>query len=329
MSLLPLTLACGDYDRMRALRDGSVRAAGIDLNYLALPVEEIFLRMTKFQEFEVSEMSLSSYLILRSRDAHPFTAIPVFPSRMFRHSCIFARADRGINRPEDLKGKRVGVPEYQMTAALWIRGFLQHDYGVRPEDLQWFQGGLMQTGREEKIELHLKGIDLRHISAETTLNAMLERGDLDALLTARMPACFLQRTAPVKRLFENSKAVEQDYFKRTGIFPIMHTLVIRNDILERHPWVAANLYKAFQESKARCLEAMYFSGALPYTIPWLIPAIEEGRQVLGEDPWPYGVRASRATLEALVQYSCEQQLSARKMEVEEIFVPSTVTETTV
>ncbi|MDO8690996.1 MAG: ABC transporter substrate-binding protein [Dehalococcoidia bacterium] len=327
MKKLHLTLACGDYDRTRALKDGSVQPQGIDLTYLTYRPSEIFWRMFKFEEFDVSEMSLSSYVLERSRGINRFIAIPVFPSRMFRHGFIFVNTGSGIQRPEDLIGKRVGVPEYQQTASVWIRAFLQHDYGVTPDQVFWVQGGLEDPGRQEKVELCLPaGIRIQPAPEGRSLSAMLEAGELDALVTARFPTCFINGSANVRRLFPDYRTVEIDYFRRTGIFPIMHTVVMRDQLYREHPWVATSLYYAFCEAKAVCYDRMVDSAALGCTLPWFLPELENERQVLGHDLWPYGLSANRATLDAFVQYSIEQGLAERKLEVESLFAPSTADE---
>jgi 4,5-dihydroxyphthalate decarboxylase len=325
MTRIQLTLACGDYDRTNALALGDVIPEGIALNYLRLPVEETFWRMLRHREFDIAEMSLSSYLMHRSRD-DDFIALPVFPSRCFRHSCIFIHTGSGIKRPEDLVGKRVGVPEYQMTAPLWQRAVLQHDYGVPPSAMQWFQGGLEQPGREEKEHLSLpSSVMIQPIQPGQTLSRMLEDGEIDALLSARAPSSFsAERTGAVARLFPDFKQVEQEYFRRTAIFPIMHVIVLRNDVVEKYPWVGGSLYKAFFQAKERLFEQMRQTAALHLSLPWLIAELEETQHLMGADFWPYGVAANRETLDAATQYSYEQGLTPRKLSIEELFLASTL-----
>ena len=208
MSDLNLTLACEDYDRTRALRDGSVRPEGIDLTYLVLPVEEIFWRMLRFEDFDVAELSLGAFLVAAAQGRRPFMAIPVFPSRTFRHRCFFVNTASGINRPDDLRGKKVGVPEYTMTASVWLRGLLEHEYGVPPEEIHWFQGGEEQPGRKDRVDFDLPpNIMLKVIPQDKTLNAMIESGEIDALMSPRMPSCFLSRSQKVRRLFPDYKRV--------------------------------------------------------------------------------------------------------------------------
>ncbi len=326
MTRIQLTLACGEYDRTNALALHDIEPEGINLHYLRLPVEETFWRMLRHKEFDVAELSLSSYLIHRSR-GDDFMAIPVFPSRCFRHSCIFVHADADIARPQDLQGKRVGVPEYQMTAPLWQRALLQHDYGVHPSTIQWFQGGLEQPGREEKEQLHLpSNIAMQAIKPEQTLSHMLEEGEIDALLSARIPSSFTAENGSVRRLFPDFKKTEQEYFSRSGIFPIMHVIAIRKDVVERYPWVGGTLFKAFCQAKDRLFEQMRQTSALYVSLPWLIAEIEETQHLMGMDFWPYGLESNRKTLEAAVHYSFEQGLIARELEVEELFLPSTFDE---
>ena len=331
MGLLQLNYGSAyDYDRTHALADGTVRPDGIDLNFMVLPtIEDVFWRTARYQDFDSSEFSFQSYLVSKANDpdgALPLVAIPIFPSRMFRHSAIYVNTHSGIEKPEDLNGKSVGVPEYQMTAATWARGILQHEYGVHPEDVKvWRTGGLEQAGRVEKLALDLPArVKVEPIPVDRTLSEMLDKGEIDGLITARMPSCFTKGSPNVKRLFEDYAAVEKEYYKRTGIFPIMHVAVIRQDIYEANRWVARNLYRAFDEAKNIALTRAYEGGLLQFTMPWLLPAIEEQRSIFGTDPWPYGVAHNLKTIEALVQYSYEQGLSKRKVDVEELFATETL-----
>ena len=325
MSRLPLTLACADYDKTRDLKDGSIQPEGIDLNYIALQPTETFWRMFRYEEFDASEMSLSSYVLERSRGITRFVAIPVFPSRRFRHAALYVNTDAGINRPEDLAGKRVGVPEYEMTAALWIRGFLQHDYGVTPDKVLWLTGGLEQPGRKEKLGLHLPAtIRVQPIDPGKTLSAMLASGELDALAASRAPSCSASEAPPVRRLFPKYREAEIDYFRRTGIFPIMHTVAIREEICRKNPWVALSLYKAFCRAKETCYARMGETGWSRYALPFFVAEMDSEREIFGRDMWPYGLEPNRATIEALVQYSVEQGLAEKKMAIESLFADSTL-----
>src|SRR5690348_10629610 len=265
---LRLTLACGASDRTLPLILGDVVPQGIDLTFLRMYPEEVFWRMTRHAEFGAAEMSMSSYMLRRSRGDDSVTAIPVFTSREFRHSCIWVRSNAGIRTPQDLRGKRIGAAEWQLTANLWIRGLLADDYQLQPRDMRWYLGGLHQPGRIEKITLQLPGVEVNPINADQTLSQMLQDGELEAVIGPRPPAGF---PGPrVKRLFEDFRAVEMDYFQRTRIFPIMHTVVIRRDVLERDPWVARSLYDAFCEAKRRAMAELGDPVVLSTSLPWQI-----------------------------------------------------------
>ena len=322
MSKLRLSLACWNYDRVRALMDGSVQPDGIDLNVLELPVEETFFRMLRHREFDAAEMSLSSYTVSLFREPRPFVAIPVFPSRFFRHSSIYINADAGINEPRDLVGKRVGTPEYQMTAPVWIRGILAQHYGVPVDSVTYCTGGEEEPGRDEKIKLDLPpNIRVERIGPTQTLAQMLASGEIDALHTARMPSTFHAGNAKVKRLFEDYKIVEQRYFRETGIFPIMHTVVIRRDVYEQNRWVAQSLYKAFVEAQRSTYADLDVTAALKAMLPWLTAHVEETRALMGADYWSYGFAPNRDTLATFLRYHHEQGLSKRLLAPEELFAP--------
>jgi 4,5-dihydroxyphthalate decarboxylase len=325
MTKLRLALACWDYDRTRALADGSIAPEGIELIYLNQEVEETFFRMAKFREFECSEMSLSSYCATLHAEKPPFIAIPAFPSRYFRHSCIFVSAKSGIHKAEDLKGKRIGVPEYQMTAPTWIRGILSDDHGVKVTDCEHFSGGEEEPGRDEKLKLDLpSSIRLKAIPRDKTLSRMLADGELDALVTARAPSTFHQEPDKVKRLFPDYVEAEKQYWKRTRIFPIMHTVVIRRDVYEANPWVAQSLYKAFTAAKAMAQKMFAQSAALPTMLPWSLAHAEEARREMGEDWWPYGLEPNRKVLETFLRYHHEQGLSKRRLQPDELFARETL-----
>jgi 4,5-dihydroxyphthalate decarboxylase len=305
-----LTIACGRYDRTQALIDGRVKPEGVDrLTYLALRPGETFWRMLNHEEFDASEMSLSSYTILRSEGDTRFIAIPVYPSRVFRQNALYVRADSPLRGPADLKGKRIGVGDYQMTAAVWLRGFLQHEYGVMPKDLTWVIGRPIRT-----IEPPC-GIRLEPLAAGKTLEEMLERGEIDALMTVMIPKTL---GTTVRRLVPDFREVEHAYYRKTKIFPIMHTFVLRRTVYEAHPWLAVSLYRAFVRSRDMALRHMYDTDALTVSLPWVIDEIERGREI----PWDYSIEGSRPTLEALVRYLDEQTLTRRRMRVEELFAPN-------
>jgi 4,5-dihydroxyphthalate decarboxylase len=323
MSDIQLTLACEDYDRTRPLRDGSVKAEGIELNYITLPVEEIFWRMCRYEEFDVAELSMGAFLVAAAQGRRPFVAIPVFPSRTFRHRCIFLNTASGIARPEDLRGRRVGVPEYTMTAAVWLRGLFQHEYRIKPEEIFWVQAGEEQLGRKDRVDFDLPpGIRLEVVQ-DKTLNDMLEDGAIDALMSPRMPSCFLRGSPRVARLFPDFKKAETDYFRRTGIFPIMHVIVIRANVYEAHPWVAQSLYKAFSEAKDLCFGQLYDSNVLRISLPWTVAEYEETRALMTEDYWPYGFAPNRLVLETLHGYLLEQGLIKQKLDLESLFASGT------
>jgi 4,5-dihydroxyphthalate decarboxylase len=325
VEMLRLSFGCWNYDRTRALMDKSVVPDGIDLIYLNMPVEETFFRMLRHREFDVAEMSLSSYVVSCFKEDRPFVAIPVFPSRFFRHSSIYVNADAGIREPKDLRGKRAGCPEYQMTAPVWIRGILSDEYGVRVHEVTHCTGGEESPNRSEKIALSLPpSIRVERIGPDQTLSAMLRDGEIDALFTARKPSSYGRSDGKVRRLFENFVEVERDYFRRTGIFPIMHTVVIRREVYEANRWVAQSLYKAFCEAKRRTYEDLAETAALKATLPWLAAHIEEARREMGDDYWSYGFQPNRTTLETFLRYSYEQGLSKRLLKPEEIFVPETM-----
>ena len=324
MSKLRLTLACWDYDRTRALADGRVTPEGIDLNFLPLHVEETFFRMLRNHEFDVAEMSLSSYCVSLTRDDPAFVAIPVFPSRFFRHSCIFVSAKSGIVEPKDLVGKRIGVPEYQMTAPVWIRGVLSDEYAVDPASVTYFSGGEEEPGRDEKLKLSLpERFKVVPIGPDQTLSAMLAAGEIDALHSARTPSTFYTQPEAVRRLFPNFVDIEKAYFRRTGIFPIMHVIAIRRSVYEANRWIAQSLLKAFEAAQALTYANLAVTSAMTTMLPWQVAAVEEARAELGDDWWPYGFARNRAALDTFLRYHNEQGLSPRKLEPEALFAPET------
>ncbi|MGH2442858.1 MAG: ABC transporter substrate-binding protein [Chloroflexota bacterium] len=324
MSALKLSLACWDYDRTRALMDGSVRPEGIELTYLPLPVEETFFRMAHYQEFDAAEMSLSGYVLSLFSQPPPFIAIPVFPSRMFRHSSIYVRAGSDIQEPAHLVGKRIGIPEYHITAAVWIRGMLADDYDVPVSSVSYFTGGQEQPGRSERVALSLpEDIRVTPIGPDQTLTEMLRQGELDALYTARAPSSFLAGAPHIRRLFPDSQSIERDYFQRTGVFPIMHAVAIKCDIYQRHPWVAQSLFKAFNTAKEQAYGQLNETTALKYTLPWLAPAVHETVALMGTDFWPYGLEANRKVLERFLRYSHTQGLAPSLLDPADLFARET------
>lgn len=324
--LLDLTVGTWDYDRVAPLRDGRVSIEGVDVRYVPLRIEELFHRIFRNQEFDIAEMSLSAYMTAIVNGPWAYRAIPVFLSRMFRHSAIFIRDDRGIVDPTDLRGKRIGVPEYSQTAGITARGILEDDFSVTPADIRWVNGGLEEPGREEKFRLQLPSGVVLESATNASLSAMLEAGDLDGLISAANPSCF-RPGGPIRRLFSDYRAQETAYYLRTGVFPIMHVVGIRSELVERHPWLAVSVVKAFTEAKRIAMHDIDGAGgANKTTIPWLPAEVEEARALMGEDWWPYGVSRNRTALETAARWSFAQGLTSRHVAVDELFVPSTLTE---
>jgi len=323
MHTLTLSLACGDYDRTRAVFDGRSPIDGCTIIPLAMPPEEAFPRALKHQSFDISELSMASHMTQVDRGQNGYVAVPVFLSRLFRHSSIDIRRDRGIARPEDLKGRLVGVPEYQITAAVWVRGILQDEYGLHPSDLRWRSGGLEQAGRTPSVSLNLPDqVDVAPIPGDDTLTAQLDRGDIDALVSAMPPSC-LKTNPAVGRLFQDYRKVETDYFKKSGIFPIMHLVGIRKRLVEEHPWLPFNVFRAFAKAKELCYARLETLGHLYTTLPWPVDELERTREIMGQDYWRYGVAENRKEIDALARYLQEQGLTARRLTAEDLFHPST------
>jgi 4,5-dihydroxyphthalate decarboxylase len=321
---VPITIACGNYDRTRAIRDGTVRVEGCAVTYLPLYPEEIFFRAFRYQEFDVAELSFSSYIRTIAAGTAAYIGVPAFVSRIFRHSGIYVRNGAGIDKPEDLRGKRIGVPEYQITAVVWMRGMMQHEYGVKPSEIHWRSGGQEQPGRHERTPLPpIKGIDLQPIGEKQTLVGMLRDGELDALYTARAPSSFLAGEPHVARLFSNTRAAEQAYYKKTGLFPIMHLVGLRKTLAEKYPWLATSVYKAFCDAKMLAMIDLRDVNALMVTLPWLEAETNETRAIMGDDFWKYGVAENLPEIDALTQYAFEQGLVDRLVKVEELFHRST------
>ncbi len=324
MGDIPITIAAGDYDRTRPIRDKRVTVDGCDVTYLTLDPEELFFRAIRHQEFDVCELSFSSYMMQKQRGVGGYTAIPVFLSRAFRHSGIYIRTDRGIDTPADLRGRTVGVPEYQMTAAVWQRGMLHDEYNVAPGDLRWRSGGMEQPGRVERAPLAPPdGVDIAPIPDDKTLSGMLADGELDAVMSPRAPSCFAAGAPDIGRLFPDYRAAEQAYFSKTGLHPIMHLVAVRESLAERYPWLCATLYKAFREAKDLAIADLEKIGALAVSLPWVGAELEATRALLGDDIWPYGVAENTSEIEALIRYSHSQGLTARRLSMDELFAPTT------
>ena len=332
MGKISLTVATWDYDRVRPLMDGRVKVEGCEINFITVPPEECFHRAWNHREFDVTEIGLSGYIIAISRGSgafgvSPYVAIPVFLSRSFRCSGIYIRTDRGIESPRDLKGRRIGVPEYQITAAVWSRGYLQDEFGLHVDEARWFQGGMDDPGRKDKWPNNLPpGFPLTLLQEGQTLNEMFRTGELDALICPRTPSSYRDGKTPVRRLFENFEEVEKGYYRKSKVFPIMHPVGIRRDVYEKHPWLAFNLYKAFVEAKRISQAELFETAALKIGLPWVVSSALAAQEVMGPDIFPYGVEASRPTLEAAIRYSTQQHMAVRQVEIEELFPAPTLDE---
>jgi 4,5-dihydroxyphthalate decarboxylase len=320
---LRLALALGDYDHTRDVVHGVVQPEGIELVWLNLPVEEIFFRFTKYREWDVTELSFAKYVALRSQDDASVIALPVFPSRVFRLSSIYVRPDGSVEKPADLAGRRIGVPEWAQTAAIYSRGYMAHELALRLADVEWVQAGVNEPGRVEKVALKLPpGLRLRP-APEKTLNDMLLSGELDAVLSARPPRAFGE--GKLARLYPSYREAEEAYFRKTGVFPIMHVVALRGEVLDRDPWVAMNLVQAFEEAKRRSLARLADVTASHAPLAWLGDYVARLRGVFGDDPFPYGLEPNRRTLEAFLQFAFEQGVCHRELSPEELFPPQVLT----
>ena len=317
---LELSIAVGPYDRMRPLIDGEVRIDGVDPVIMTFTPEEMFFRAFRHAEFDVCELSMSSQVVKVARGENAYVGVPVFPSRAFRHTSIYVRRDR-VARPEDLEGRRIGVPEYQLTANVWARALLNDDHGVAPSDVTWVQGGIDEPGRPEKIALALPpSIHVEAAPEGDTLSAMLDRGDLDGFIGPRPPS---SRHPDVGWLFADPTAAAKDYFRRTRIYPIMHVLGVRRTLVERHPWLPAALLKAFEASKALAVKRLGDTSATKVTLPFVEEQLKAARELLGDDFWSYGVARNRHVVDAFLRHHHAQGLSSRLVAVDEMFHPST------
>jgi 4,5-dihydroxyphthalate decarboxylase len=329
MPNIPLSFAINPYEHVRDLLDGTVRAEGIDFTFLRVPTEEIFYRFVRYREWDVSEMAFGKYVALLSQGDTSIVAIPVFPSRAFRHSSIYVRSDADITRPEQLAGKRIGVPTWSQSASMYSRGMLAHQYGVDLKSIHWHQGGVNQPGRVENVKLDLPPwLRLTRVS-DRSLSEMLLAGELDAVLSARPPAPFTAGDRRVRRLFNDYRAVELAYWDKTGIFPIMHLVAMRRSVYERHRWAAMNLFTALEKAKNNSLERLTSITESAVPLPWIPEQAQIARTMLGDDFWPYGIEPNRKTLEAFTQYAFEHGVTARKVAVEELFPPEVQTFTRV
>ena len=323
MNKLPVTMACGPYDRMQALSLGIIQPEGIDLRYIGVQSSpEIFARMIKTRSFDVAEMSLAHYCIMRTRGEFPYIAIPVFPSRVFRHGYIFINKNAGISTAKDLEGKRIGVQEYRQTAGVWVRGILQHEFDVDLDTVKWIEGGVNEPrAPDDDMDLRpTRALNLEIIPGHRTLNDMLEAGEIDAYYGARRLDAF-DNGQNVVRLFPNYRELEKDYYRKTGFHPIMHTLVIREELFQEHPWMAESLYKACQASKTWAIKQMKYSGAQRLMLPWLFDEIAEMEELMGKNAWAYGVEANRPILTAFMQYLVDQHFLEKAAPIDDLFTP--------
>jgi len=322
MPRLSLSVAIGDYDRNRPLIDGAVRIDGVDPVFMTLSPEEIFFRALRTFDFDICELSLSSFTVKTAAGNNPYVGVPCFVSRAFRHTSIYVRTDR-IRKPGDLKGKRVGVPEYQLTANVWARAILEDDHGVKPSDIEWVRGAIEHAGRIEKISIKLpSGVKLVDAPEGRTISDLIDKGEIDGFIAPRPP--FLDKPNPhVGWLFPDPTAAAKDYFRRTGVFPIMHLVGIRRTLVDQHPWLPAAVMKAFEASKKMALEALSDTSATKVTLPFVEEILKSTREEMGEDYWPYGLEPNRKTLEVFLRHHHGQGLSSRLVTPEELFHPST------
>ncbi|MEX2496255.1 MAG: ABC transporter substrate-binding protein [Woeseia sp.] len=323
MTMLGLSVAIGDYDRTRPIADGRVAIDGVDPVCMLLSPEEMFFRAFRHSEFDVSELSLSSYCVSVANGNPHYLAVPVFLSRAFRHTSVYIRTDRGIERPQDLAGRRIGIAEYQLSANVWVRGILEQEYGVTPADIHWVRGGMDNPGRPEKLRLALpEDVRIESAPAGATLNEMLAAGDLDGFIGPRWPRCFGEGHPHVRRLFSDSFAAAADYYKRTRIFPIMHVLGLRRSLADRHPWLPGALVKAFGAAKEMAQVSLGDTSATKVTMPFVEDNLHRAAELMGGELWSYGVVDNAHVLEAFCDMHFRQGLSPRRLDVQELFPAS-------
>ncbi len=325
MSKLSLSIAVGNYDRVRPLMDGNVCIDGIDPIFLSLEPEEIFFRAFRRVEFDVCELSLSSFAVKTAQGDNPYIGIPVFPSRMFRHTALYIRTDRGIQSPTDLRGRRIGTPEYQLTACVWGRILLEEDHGVMPHEIRWVRGGLEHPGRKEKVDLKLpSNVSLEDAPDHRTLSEMLEAGEIDGLLSPRAPAAFDRGHPNIGWLFPDPVEAARGFYRRTKILPIMHLLGVRRSLATQHPWLPVALMKAFSAAKEQAMTALADGSALKVTLPFVEETVRSARELMGRDYWSYGLEPNRHVLDTFLHHHHAQGLSARRLAPEELFHPNTL-----
>jgi 4,5-dihydroxyphthalate decarboxylase len=323
MARLDLSVAVGDYDRTRALIDGTVAIDGVDPIYMTLGPEEIFFRAFRATEFDICELSLSSYTVKTAQGNSPYIAVPAFVSRTFRHTAIYVRTDR-VKKPADLKGRKVGVPEYQLTANVWARALLDDDYGMKPADIHWIRGGIEHAGRPEKLAIKLPpGVRLDNAPEGATISGLLEAGEIDGFIAPRPPTLVEKGHPNIGWLFPDPVSVAKDYYKRTGLFPIMHVVGIRRELAERHPWLPGAVFKAFEQAKEVAVTKLSDTSSTKVTLPFVEEALRDARALMGEDFWSYGVDKNRKTLDYFLGQHHAQGLSSRRVSVDEMFHPAT------
>jgi 4,5-dihydroxyphthalate decarboxylase len=325
MNKLSLSVAVGNYDRMRPLVDGEVQIDGVAPIFMLQEPEEIFFRAFRHADYDICELSMSSYSVKTAAGTSPYIGVPVFPSRAFRHTSIYVRNDRGIETPADLRGKKIGVPEYQLTANVWARLFLEEDYGLKPSDVTWVRGGYEEAGRVEKITLKLPpAVRLENAPEGTTISGLLASGEIDAVMGPRAPSCFDKGHPNIKYLFDDPQAAGSDWYKRTRLFPIMHLLGIRRTLAEQHPWLPGAVAKAFEKSKAVALAKLCDTSATKITLPFVEEQLKAARQLMGDDFWPYGFEANRYVLQRFLERHHLEGLSSRLLKPEELFHPASL-----
>jgi 4,5-dihydroxyphthalate decarboxylase len=322
-SVTPLTFACGVYDRTVPLFTREVAIEGVDLTYVPIDdPRQIFDRMARGEGFDLAEMSLSEFICRHVADRNPFVALPIFPSRMFRHSFIAVNGKK-IKTPTDLAGKRIGVPLYTMTAAVVIRGMLEHDHGVDLSKVHWVEGAInAATSHGDPTAMPLLApVDIEDNHSGRSLSELLDAGEIDAIIGTSLPNA-MKTNPDLVRLFPDFHAAERDFYTRTKIFPIMHTLVIQREIYDRDPSLGPRIYAAFEAAKTLSRKRLQRTATISYMLPWMIEQVEEIERVFDGDPWPYGVEPNRPTLEALVTYLAEQHMIAHEVPIEELFAPT-------
>ncbi|MCC3305253.1 ABC transporter substrate-binding protein [Sneathiella sp. HT1-7] len=326
MSKLKLSIAIGDYDRNRALIDGRVQIDGVDPIFMALTPEEMFFRAFRHQDFDISEVSFASQVVSIAQDRSKYQALPIFLSRAFRHSAIYIRTDKGIESPVQLKGKKIGIAEYQLSANVWARAILEDEYGVKPSDIHWVRGGMNSPGRPEKIAIQLpEDVKMTTAPEDKSLNDLLISGEIDGFIGPRSPNCFDEQNSNVGRLFGNTVEVASVYWKKTGIFPIMHLLGVRRELLEAHPFLAGALMKAFSASKASAEALLADTSATKVTMPFVEDHLNEAKKLMGENFWSYGINGNEAALNTFLDHHHRQGLSSRRVTIDELF-PKNVAE---